>query len=507
MPTSNKSNVKNTAVIGAGFAGISAAAYLAKGGCAVDVFEKNNQVGGRARQLDTDNGYTFDMGPSWYWMPDVFDKFFSDFGYKTSDFYELELLDPGFTVVYGMEDVLDIPADFDALCSLFESIEIGSAERLKVFLEEAAFKYKVGIDKLVYKPGLSIFEFFDAELIKGVFKLQVFTSFSKHVRKFFTHPKLIALMEFPVLFLGAMPEDTPALYSLMNYAGLKLGTWYPKGGFGKVIEGMKRVAEEQGVKFHLGQPVTSIRQPSSSSTIELEFSSGKKSYDGVIASADYHHVEEKLLGDGQNNYEESYWDKRVLAPSCLIFYIGVTERVDRLNHHTLFFDEDLKQHAVEIYKDPKWPAKPLFYVCCPSKTDDSVAPAGHENIFLLMPLAPDLEDTEALRERYFELMMNRLEKYTGNGIRKHIDYKKSYCVADFKQDYNSYKGNAYGLANTLMQTANLKPSIRNKKITNLYYAGQLTVPGPGVPPSIISGNVAAKQLINYLKPTYERDLR
>lgn len=498
MSISEKARKNNTAVIGAGFAGISAAAYLAQGGCKVDVFEKNAQVGGRARQLDTDNGYTFDMGPSWYWMPDVFDKFFSDFGHKASDFYELELLDPGFTIVYGMDDVLDVPADYDALCRLFESIETGSSERLKVFLEEAAFKYKVGIEKLVYKPGLSVLEFLDADLIKGVFKLQVFTSFSKHVRKFFTHPKLIALMEFPVLFLGAMPEDTPALYSLMNYAGLKLGTWYPKGGFGKVIEGMKRVAEAQGAVFYTGEAITSIRR-SGAAGIELGMNGVNKKYDGVIASADYHHVEESLLAEGNNNYTERYWDKRVLAPSCLIFYIGVTTKVNRLNHHTLFFDEDLNQHAIEIYKDPKWPAKPLFYVCCPSKTDDTVAPEGHENLFLLMPLAPDLEDTEELREKHFTLIMNRLEQFTGDDIIKHIDYKKSYCVTDFKQDYNSYKGNAYGLANTLMQTANLKPSIQNKKIPNLYYAGQLTVPGPGVPPSIISGNVAAKQLINHLK--------
>jgi phytoene desaturase len=498
MLNSEQARKNNTAVIGAGFAGISAAAYLAQSGLEVDVYEKNEDAGGRARQLETDNGYTFDMGPSWYWMPDVFDKFFSDFGHKASDFYELELLDPGFTIVYGMDDVLDVPADFDALCSVFESIEKGSSERLKVFLDEALFKYNVGINKLVYKPGLSILEFLDADLIKGVFKLQVFTSFSKHVRKFFTHPKLIALMEFPVLFLGAMPEDTPALYSLMNYAGLKLGTWYPKGGFGKVIEAMKLVAEEQGAKFHLGSPITSIRQ-ASGDKVSITTNSLTKTYDGVIASADYHHVEEQLLKVGDSNYEEQYWDKRVLAPSCLIYYIGVTKQVDRLKHHTLFFDEDLKQHAIEIYKDPKWPAKPLFYVCCPSKTDSSVAPEGHENLFLLMPLAPDLEDTEQLREKYFHVMMKRLEKYTGSDIIKHIDYKKSYCVADFKQDYNSYKGNAYGLANTLMQTANLKPSIRNKKISNLYYAGQLTVPGPGVPPSIISGNVAAKQLINHLK--------
>ncbi|TKC09586.1 phytoene desaturase family protein [Pedobacter frigoris] len=488
------------AVIGAGFAGISAAAYLAKSGFKVDVYEKNSTVGGRARQLVTDNGYAFDMGPSWYWMPDVFEKFFNDFGYKASDFYELELLNPGFSVVYGQDDVLDIPADFNELCLLFESIEKGSSKQLIEFLKGAEFKYKVGIDKLVYKPGLSILEFVDTELIKGMFRLQVFTSFSKHIRKYFSHPKLIALMEFPVLFLGAMPKDTPALYSLMNYAGLKLGTWYPKGGFGAVIAAMKTVAEKQGAVFYLNEPVVSL-QIEKKKIIGLASANREKKYDGIIAAADYHHVEDKLLGDDYRNYTAHYWDNRILAPSCLIFYLGVRKRVDRLNHHTLFFDEDLDQHAIEIYEEPQWPSKPLFYVCCPSKTDPDVAPEGHENLFVLMPLAVNVEDTVELRERYFGLIMNRLEQYTGNDIRSDLDYKKSYCVADFITDYNSYKGNAYGLANTLLQTANLKPSLKNKKIGNLFYAGQLTVPGPGVPPSIISGNVAARQLIKNLKTT------
>jgi len=489
-------HIPEIAVIGSGFAGISAAAYLAKAGYKVDVYEKNKDFGGRARQLHTENGYIFDMGPSWYWMPDVFEKFFSDFGHKASDFYELELLDPGFSIVFGKDDVMDIPADYRSLTALFESIEQGSGEQLTLFLKEAEYKYKTGMDKLVYKPGLSVFEFLDADLIKGVFKLQVFTSFSKHVRKFFKHPKLIALMEFPVLFLGAMPEDTPALYSLMNYAGLKLGTWYPKGGFGKVVQAMKSVAESNGVKFHTDEAVVRLdvkdKLISNVSTKTLD-----KRYDGVIAAADYQHVEEKLLSTADRNYTAAYWDKRVFAPSSLIFYLGVTRRIKRLGHHTLFFEEALKQHAIEIYKTPQWPSKPLFYVCCPSKADDSVAPEGHENLFILMPLAPDIEDNEALREKYFHMILDRLEAYVGDDIRIHLDYKKSYCVKDFKEDYNAYKGNAYGLANTLMQTANLKPSIKNSHIENLFYAGQLTVPGPGVPPSIISGNVAAKQLIKY----------
>ena len=497
MPNNLKQKTLEIAVIGSGFAGISAAAYLAKRGYHVDVYEKNAEIGGRARQLQTDNGYIFDMGPSWYWMPEVFEKFFNDFGYKAEDFYELQLLDPGFSVVFGAGDVLNIPANFEKLCQLFESIESGSTENLKKFLAEAEYKYKTGMEKLVYKPGLSIFEFADKDLIKGLFKLQVFTSFSSHVRKYFKDPRLIALMEFPVLFLGAMPEDTPALYSLMNYAGLKLGTWYPKGGFGKVIQAMKAVAEKQGVQFHTSAAVTAL-EVQGKHIVKLSSEKGAKAYDGVIAAADYHHIEEKLLSQPHRNYSEQYWQNRALAPSCLIFYLGVNTKVDRLNHHTLFFDEDLKQHSHEIYKDAQWPSKPLFYVCCPSISDPTVAPKGHENLFILMPLAPDVKDPETVREQYFQLIMARLEAYTGTSIREHLDYKKSYCVSDFIADYNSYKGNAYGLANTLMQTANLKPSLKNKKVSNLFYAGQLTVPGPGVPPSIISGNVAAQQLIKYL---------
>ena len=496
MLSNSRNKIPKVAVIGSGFAGLSAAAYLSKSGYHVDVYEKNEHIGGRARQLLTENGYLFDMGPSWYWMPEVFEKFFNDFGYTTSDFYKLDLIDPGFTVVYSEKEVMDIPANFEALCNLFESVETGAAEKLKSFMDEAAYKYKVGMDKLVYKPGLSLTEFIDIELIKGVFKLQVFASYSEHVRKFFKNPQLITLMEFPVLFLGATPEDTPALYSLMNYAGLKLGTWYPQGGFGEVIKAMKTVGEKNGVTFYTNEPVTGIETNNNSVSL-LTTSKRSESYDGVIAAADYHHIENTLLKNSNRNYDEKYWDSRVMAPSCLIFYLGVNKKILNLKHHTLFFDEDLKQHAIEIYKDAKWPSKPLFYVCCPSKTDVNVAPEGHENLFILMPIAPNLTDNEELREKYFELIMDRLENYVGEEIRLHIDYKKGYCVNDFKMDYNSFKGNAYGLANTLMQTANLKPSIKNKKIDNLFYAGQLTVPGPGVPPSIISGNVAAKQLIKY----------
>jgi len=489
--------VSKIAIIGSGFSGLSAAAYLSAAGHEVHVFEKNASIGGRARQLKTDSGYLFDMGPSWYWMPDVFEKFFSDFGYSVSDFYELKLLNPSFDVVFGEDDKMSVPENFDALCKLFESIEVGSAAQLKKFMDEAEYKYKTGIENLVYKPGLSIAEFADLDLIKGVFRLQVFSSFSKHVRKYFSHPKLIALMEFPVLFLGAMPQDTPALYSLMNYAGLKLGTWYPIGGFGKVIEAMMKVAEINGTTFHFNATVEKI--DIENDLAENIIVNGEIIHcDAIIASADYNHVESKLLPKEYRNYNENYWQKKTFAPSCLIYFLGINKKLKSLHHHTLFFDEDIDQHSKEIYKTPQWPTKPLFYVSCPSKSDDGVAPVGHENLFLLLPIAPGLSDTEEIREKYFQVMISRLEKQVNENILSYINYKKSYCVNDFMMDYNSYKGNAYGLANTLMQTAILKPKIKNKKVKNLFYTGQLTVPGPGVPPSIISGKIAAEQLLKHL---------
>jgi phytoene desaturase len=284
----------------------------------------------------------------------------------------------------------------------------------------------------------------------------------------------------------------------MNYAGLKLGTFYPDGGFGKVIDSMVHLATKKGASFHFNAPVQKIITEGNSVT-GLKVKNQIHFFDAVVASADYHYVESCLLPEEFRNYDEAYWSKKTFAPSCLIFYIGVRKRIERLQHHTLFFEYDFAQHAKEIYDTPRWPVDPLFYVCCPSKTDDHVAPAGHENLFILMPVATGLEDTEEMRQKYFHMLMDRLEKHTGMELKGEIDYLKSYCINDFKEDYHAYNGNAYGLANTLMQTAILKPKITNKKLSNLFYTGQLTVPGPGVPPALISGKIVATQLNNLLK--------
>lgn len=487
---------KKIAVIGAGISGLSAAAYAAKAGNEVHVFEKNATPGGRARQFKTDNGYTFDMGPSWYWMPDIIDNFFQDFGYSASDFYQLIALNPQFEMIFS-DGNISIPKDYSELKSLFEKIEIGAGEKLDAFMKAAQYKYKVGMQEFVQKPCHSWLEFVSPKIALSSLKLDLLSNFRDYVAKYFTNPKLQALMEFPVIFLGASPKNIPALYSLMNYGGYALGTWYPMGGFYQLVLAMKNVATQQGVHFHFNQNVEKIRTENGY-VQSIIINGNEHFFDAIIASSDYQHTE-TLLDESQRNYKESYWESRTFAPSCLIYYLGINEKIPELKHHTLFFENDLDDHIDDIYTDKKWPRKPLFYVCCPSKTDSSVAPENHENLFLLMPLATGIEDNEFLREKYFHQMIERIEKHTHtlNLIDK-INYKKSYCVRDFMNDYNAYQGNAYGLANTLSQTAVLKPSIKNKKISNLFYTGQLTVPGPGVPPSIISGKIVAKE-INSLK--------
>lgn len=487
---------KSVIIIGSGFAGLSAASFMAKNGWKVTVVEKNEMPGGRARRLQ-ENGFTFDMGPSFYWMPNVFERYFEQFGKKVSDYYTLHRLDPSYRI-YWNDGYTDMPADFEELKKVFESFEPGSAERLEKYLEGAAYKYEVGMNKLVYKPSRSILEFMDWQTISGIFKLQVFSSIKKHIAQYFSHPKLRQLMEFPVLFLGALPKDTPALYSLMNYADIKGGTWYPEGGMYAIVDGMYKLALELGVAFHFSENVTEIVVDQGKVNTVITDKSRYRA-DAVISGADYHFTEKKLLAPQYHTYSEKYWDKKVMAPSCLLYYVGLNKKLKQSIHHSLFFDVPFEEHGKEIYTNPKWPAEPLFYVSVSSVTDNTVAPAGHENIVFLVPVASGLKgDTEELREKYFQLIVKRMEQHTGESILDAVVYKKTYSVSNFVHDYNSFRGNAYGLANTLMQTAIFRPACQSKKVSNLFYTGQMTVPGPGVPPSLISGEVVAKQVIKVL---------
>jgi phytoene desaturase len=488
---------KHIIVIGAGFAGLAAACLLAKADFEVTVLEKNDQAGGRARVWEKD-GFKFDMGPSWYWMPDVFENFFALFGKKPQDYYELKRLDPAYRVYFDKDEQVNIPANMAELEALFEKTEPGSSKKLQEFLAQAKYKYEVGMGEYVFRPSHTIGEFIDLNLIRKSFSMQLLTSMSKHVRNYFKDPRLIKLLEFPVLFLGAKPQDTPAMYSMMNYADLVLGTWYPMGGMNEIVKAMVKLAEELNVDIKLNTEVTKI-DITNKQVNQVQTNKGIFKADFIIAGADYEHVDQQLIDNPSRNYDRKYWESRTMSPSALLFYIGINKKLGDIKHHNLFFDEDFEQHAKEIYTTPKWPEKPLFYVCCPSKTDSTVAPEGYENLFFLIPLAPGLEDTEALREEYFNLIVNRFENITGESIKSNIVVKRSYAMNDFKADYHSFKGNAYGLANILGQTAFFKPSMRAKHIKNLLYTGQLTVPGPGVPPALISGQVAAGEAIKYFK--------
>ena len=484
---------KKVTIIGSGISSLSAASFLGKEGYDVTIIEKNATIGGRARKFQT-QGFTFDMGPSWYWMPEVFENFYKQFGKTTTDFYDLQRLDPSYRVFWNDESFTDIPSNLEELKAWFEKNEKGSSKKLDKFLKDAEIKYNIGMNELVFKPSLSIFEFANSKVFKGLISMNLFSSFGKFIRSYFQNEKIIALLEFPVLFLGAMPNETPALYSLMNYADIKLGTWYPQGGMFKFIEAFEQIAKENNVKFLFNEAVTSFEKHENSVT-KVITSKGSHDTDIVISGADYQHTDSKLL-NGSANYNEKYWDKRIMAPSCLLFYVGVNKRLKNIEHHNLFFDESLENHGKEIYKNPKWPSSPLFYLCAPSITDKTVAPKDCENLFILMPIAPDLEDTEENREKYFKILLQRLERRTGNDISDNIIFKKSFCIDDFKKDYNAFKGNAYGLANTLKQTAIFKPAMKSKKLNNFFYTGQLTIPGPGVPPSIISGEVVSRYILN-----------
>ncbi len=487
---------KKIIIIGAGFAGLSAATFMSANGYDVTVLEKHATPGGRARQLKAD-GFTFDMGPSWYWMPDVFERYFAQFGKKVSDYYSLKRLDPSYRI-YWEDDVMDVPADYDALKNLFESIEPGSAKQLDDFMREAKYKYEVGIDKLVHRPGLSLMEFIDVELMKGIFRLDVFNSMKDHVAKHFKDPKIKMLLEFPVLFLGAMADKIPALYSLMSYADIKGGTWYPEGGMYAIVEAMYQLAKEKGVVFHFDEDVKQI-VIKDNKAIAVKTAENYFDCDALISGADYHFTE-TLLPQQYRNYDEAYWNKRVMAPSCLLYYVGLNKKLTGIEHHSLFFDADFDLHGKEIYEKPQWPTHPLFYVSCTSITDANVAPINGENLFILIPVAAGLSnDDNELREKYFANVLYRMEARFGQKIKEHIVYKKIFSQLDFVYEYNSFKGNAYGLANTLMQTSIFKPKCRNKNLKNLFYTGQLTVPGPGVPPSIISGEVVAKECMKALK--------
>ncbi|MNQ40536.1 Dehydrosqualene desaturase [compost metagenome] len=485
---------KTIAIIGSGFSSLAASCYLAQQGNQVTIYEKNESIGGRARQFKKD-GFTFDMGPSWYWMPDVFERFFSDFNKKTTDYYKLIKLNPAYRVYFDVNDFINIYDNLEEIKATFEGIEKGSGSKLQAFINQAKSNYDIAIKDLVYRPGVSPLELITPQT---ALKLnQFFSNVSTDIRKKFKNQRLIQILEFPVLFLGAKPSNTPSFYNFMNYADFGLGTWHPKTGMFDVVRGIEKLAIELGVTIETNSSIEKIIVEDRTATGIIINGKTIKA-DIILSGADYQHTE-SLLDEMHRSYSEKYWESRIFAPSSLLFFVGFNKKIENITHHALFFDVDFNQHAADIYDEPKWPDEPLFYANFPSKTDKTAAPEGMESGFFLIPLAPGIKDTEELREEYFEKIITRFEQLTQQEIRNTIIFKRSFCKNDFVRDYNAYKGNAYGMANTLLQTAFLRPKLKSKKVRNLYFTGQLTVPGPGVPPALISGKLVAELIHKSLR--------
>lgn len=482
---------KKIVIIGAGFGGLSAAILLAKEGFKVTVLEKNNQPGGRAGQF-SENGFTFDTGPSWYMMHHAFEDFFKLAGKDYRDYYEIERLDPTYRAFFDGEQ-FDISADIDKVYTLFESIEKGSSQRLKKILNESEYLYKKAIPFL-QKPFLTPFDFLELEFAFQFIKKRLFRSYENYINSNFKDKRLQDLLSWHTVFLGGTPASVPALYILMLYADLKLGTFYPKGGMHQVVQALYRLAKEYGVTFEFESPVEKINVIKGRAK---EVITPNKTYltDIILSNADYHHTEQQLLEEEWRNYPKSYWDKVTMSPSTFLIFLGLDKNLDNLLHHNYYFSNDSSSHFKSIQGEKEWPSNPSYYISVPSKSNNKISPEGGENIMLLVPVAAGLEDSEVIRERMGKNVLNHFENLIGTSIKDSIKVQKTFAHNDYLHGYNAYKGNAFGLANTLFQTGSFRPRIRSRKVKNLYFAGTTTVPGIGMPLAVISAQVTSKQIL------------
>lgn len=482
-------------VIGAGFGGLSAAALLAKEGYDVTLLEKNEQPGGRARVL-REKGYSFDMGPSWYLMPDVFENFFSEFDKKPEDYYKLIRIDPSYRIFFDGEQTVDVSADLQENYELFDGFEEGGGDKLRRYLEQAERHYRLAMDEMIYKEYDRIWDLFNGKLALEGFKLPLFSNIDGYVSKWFKSSKAKKILEYSIGFIGGSPHNTPALYYIMNHVDLKLGVWYPaEGGIGRVVDSLVGLCKEYGVEIKYGQEVTKI-EASGKRVTQVETSTETYEPEIIVVNADYPHTELNLIESKYRTYDEKYWESKTLAPSALVLYIGLDKKLPNLQHHNLFLTKDWDQGFESIF-DPKkarWPETPSYYINMTSKYDATTAPEGGETIFVLVPLAPDLEDTPGIREKYYNKLVSHMETLAGEPIIGHEVVKRIYAVNDFKKDYNAYKGTALGLTHSLLQTAIFRPSHKSGKLDNLYYTGHYTHPGIGMPMCLISSQVLAKTI-------------
>jgi phytoene desaturase len=479
-------------VVGGGFAGLSVSAYLAKQGLEVTLLEKNDTTGGRARYWE-EAGYRFDMGPSWYLMPEVFDRFFEDLGATASDYFQLKRLDPYYKTFFNPGESVTVTSDMQRTRELFDTFEPGGGEKLTRYLDASKYKYDVAMSEFLYREYSSIFSFLNRRILTEGLRLHVFTSLDKYVRKYFTDRRARQLLEYAMVFLGTSPHDAPALYSIMSHVDLNLGVFYPSGGLAGVADGFARLASDLGVKIVTGSPVREI-EVHRGRAVAVHTDSATYRSDVVVSSADYHHTETDLLPANARSHSARYWERRVMAPSMFIAYLGVNKKLPQLEHHNLYFSQDWDDHFDKIFKQPSWPERPCFYLSCISKTDADSAPSGAENLFLLVPVAPALDDSDAAREQYFDHMLDHVEDVTGTTFRDSVVVKRLYTHRDFSADYNAFKGTALGLAHTLGQTAVFRPAHRSKRVKNLFYTGQYTHPGIGVPMTLIASSIVANEI-------------
>jgi len=506
---------QSVVVVGGGIGGLSAACYLADAGADVTLLEKNGQLGGRASRLEKE-GFVFDMGPSWYLMPDVFERFFGHFDHTPEDFYELERLDPHYRIFFKdgsasngatdrQSDRVDISPDRAKNRELFESIEPGAGEAFDSYLETSETHYETAMEKFVYEDRSRLRDWVDPDVMRAApIGLQLIGSMQSHVSDYFQHPRLQQIMQYTLVFLGGSPKNTPALYNMMSHVDFNLGVYYPvpkdgdgPGGVGVVVDAIVELAEQLGVTVKTDSEVDEITRRKDAFHVETVDSEVYRP-DRVVVNADYRHAEQELMPEHERQYDASYWTDRTYAPSAFLMYLGVEGEVDELAHHTLVLPEDWDPHFDQIFERPAWPDEPAYYLCVPSKTDDAVAPEGHSNLFVLVPIAPGLRDTEALRERYREQILEDVATNTGVDLRDRIVVEETFAVDDFVDRYNATEGTALGLAHTLRQTALLRPNNRSSAVDGLYFTGSFTTPGIGVPMTLISGQHAAEALADDL---------
>lgn len=491
--------MKNAIIIGSGIGGLATAGILGKAGYKVTVFEKNEQVGGRASVLK-EKGYTFDMGPSWYLMPEIFENYFNLLGEKVEDYLDLVKLSPSYRIFFKdngrFKDPIDVFSDIKKTLEIFEVIEPGCSENFKQFLKESEFKYDVSLKSFLYQNYDSVLDFINEDSIKYGYKLNIFKKMQKYVEKYFKTPELQKIMQYTLVFLGSSPYNTPAIYSLMTHVDFNGGVFFPMGGMYSLVEAMEKVAKKNEVEFVVNTPVKQILvKDGKAFGVELEDGQIFEA-DIVISNADMEHTETKLLPAEFQTYDQKYWDKKVVAPSGFIMYLGIDKELPMLKHHSFIFAEDWKQGFAEIFDNPQTPTDPSIYICNPNKTDPSLAPAGKENLFILVPIAAGLSYSEEQKEAFGQKILETLSKELGvPDLIEKVEYKKYFTPEDFIERYHSIRGTALGLAHTLFQTGYFRPNNVSKKVENLYYVGQNTNPGIGVPMCIISGELVYKRII------------